>query len=224
MNRPPDSLPSPLAQRLLNERGILLGTLGFTADPGSVERQRTGSVVLYHYTRPEKVDQILSKEGGLWARLPVVNDDSQPEFNNHHLVEAFLEPLPKWITDSPYFGDLGLEMMQAYIGTVLLRIELPEGYPGLYVADYAHMLEVKHITRRGQPVLNLGYDSRTGHHACRADVNSYIPLPAYRGGHLAPNAKIVRLGEGIAVPSEYITVNPYQPLCQLRDEPVKTTL
>jgi len=212
MNGPPDRQISPLAERLLNERGILLGTLGFAADPGSVQRHGPGSVVLFHYTRPEKVDRILSKEGGLWARLPVVNDDSQPEFDNHHLVEAFLEPLPKWTTDSPYFGNLGLEMMKAYVGNLLLRVELPEDYPGLYVADYAHTLELKHIERRGQAVLNLGYDSRTGHHACRADVNSYIHLPEYRGGHLAPNAKIVRHGEGIAVPSKYITVNPYQPL------------
>jgi len=208
MTLSPDSW---LAKRLLNEKGLLLGTLGFTADPGTVERSGSGNIVLYHYTRPENQERILSQEGGLWARLPVVNDDSQPEFDNHYLVEAFLEPLPSWTTDSPYFGDLGREMMQSYIGTLLLRIELPEDYPGLYVADYAHVLEGKHIQRRGRAALRLDYDHRTGQHACRADVNSYISLLTYKGGHLAPNAKIVRAGEGIAVPSAYITVCSSQP-------------
>ncbi len=202
---------SELAERLLCERGLFLGRLGYLPDPGRVARRNNGSIVLYHYTRPERLDQILREGSGLWARLPVVNDGTQPEFDGCHLVEAFLEPLPRWVTTCPYFGDLALEMMRSYVGDLLLCIELPEDFPGLYVADYAHNLECKHVTRRGRAVLNLGYDCRTGHQVCRADVNSYVPLDVYEGGHIAPNVKIVRHSEGIAVPSEYITVCELQP-------------
>ena len=133
---------------------MLLGDHGFTPDPGRLET--TGStIVFYHYTRPEKVDRVLEAGSGLWAHLRVVSPP--PELEGHHLAEGLLEPLPMWMTDSPYFGDLGLEMLKKYVGDLLLRVEVPRDFPGLYVADFGHTLELKHLRRRGRLVLDLGY-------------------------------------------------------------------
>jgi hypothetical protein len=193
----------------LRERGVLLGDHGFTPDPGRLET--TGSTIaFYHYTRPEKVDQELEEGSGLWARLPVVSPP--PELEGHHLAEGLLEPLPMWMTDSPYFGDLGIEMLKKYVGDLLLRVEVPRSFPGLFVADYGHMLELKHLSRRGRMVLDLGYSTATGHEVVRSQANSYITAAEYRGGHLAPELKATRRGKGIVVPSEYIEVCAVQPL------------
>ena len=116
------------------------------------------------------------------------------------------------MTDSPYFGDLGYEMLKKYVGDLLLRVEAPRDFPGLYVADYGHMLERKHLTRRGRLVLDLGYDTATGHEVVRSGTNSYVPAVEYRGGHLAPVVKATRRGQGIVVPAEYIEVCDVQPL------------
>lgn len=195
----------------LQQRGLLLGEHGYTADPGQVERGPDGSFIFYHYTRPERLDAIFAEDSGLWARLPVVEADQEPDYLDY-LVEGFLEPLPRWLTHCPYFGDLGAEMMRQYIGTLLLRIQVPADFPGLYVADYAHILECKQSERRGQTALDLGYDCRTGHEVCRAEVNSYVVLSRYRGGHIAPNVKAVRRGEGLAIPNQYLSIHAYQPL------------
>lgn len=36
--------------------------------------------------------------------------------------------------------DLGIEMIKRYIGNVLLRVEVPNSYEGLFITDYAHNL------------------------------------------------------------------------------------
>ncbi|MCU0532770.1 MAG: hypothetical protein MUD14_02605 [Hydrococcus sp. Prado102] len=203
-------LRSPLALPPGQSHHCLLAEHSFIADPGRVQYAENGDVVLYHYTRLEFLDAVLLN--GLRARLPVVLSDNIPSLQKHYLVEAFLEPLPQWITNSPYFGSLGLELMRAHVGNILLEITLPLSFPGLYVADAAHNFECKYHNKYGQPALNLGYDCRNGREACQAEVNSYIPLTQYRGGHVAPNAKITRFGEGIAVPPRYITVCDVQPL------------
>lgn len=195
----------------LEARGVLLGEHGYDPDPGDVAYTPTG-IVFYHYSRRERLAQILAEGSGLWARLPVVCPAPPPEFVGCNLIEGFLEPLPKWLADSPYFGTLGLEMVKDYLGRALLRIEVPRDFPGLYVADYAHNLECKHIERRGRPALGLGYDCRTGHEATQAYVHSYTPMGKYKGGHVAPVVQAVREGEGIAIPSEYITIADAQPL------------
>ena len=195
----------------LQSRGCLLGKYGFIADPGYVRYNLNNNVVLYHYTRLEHLEKVLVS--GLKAQLPVVMADDIPNLCGRYLVEAFLEPLPQWITNSPYFGNLGLELMSAYVGSILLQITLPTTFfDELYVADAAHNFECKHQIRRGRSALKLEYDCHTGREVCRAEVNSYIPLTSYQGGHLAPNAKITRHGVGIAVPSPYITVCDTQPL------------
>jgi hypothetical protein len=137
----------------------------------------------------------------------VVHCDVAPEFVGSYLVEALLEPLPKWATESPYFGDFGLEMLRAYVGDVLLRIKVPQDSPGLYVADIAHNFECKHLQKRGGAALDLGYDCRTGHEVCKAEIHSYVPLLDYCGGHVMPNVKVVRQGEGVAIPSEFISLS-----------------
>ena len=193
----------------LRERGVLLGDHGFTPDPGRLETTDS-TIVFYHYTRAEKVETVLEAGSGLWARLRVLSE--HPDLAGLHLAEGLLEPLPKWMTDSPYFGDLGYEMLKKYVGDLLLRVEVPRDFPGLYVADYGHMLELKHLTRRGRLVLDLGYDTTTGHEVGRSGTNSYVPAAEYRGGHLAPEVKAARRGQGIVVPAEYIEVCDVQPL------------
>ena len=197
----------------LKNRGVLLGEHGYEADPGQVEYASSG-FVFYHYSRRERLDQIFAEDSGLWARLPVACPAPPPEFVGCHLVEGFLEPLPKWVVHSPYFGDLGIEMTKKYIGDVLLRIEVPRDFPGLYVADYAHVLECKHVSRRGRPALDLGYDCGTGHETTQAYVHSFIPAADYKEGHVAPVMQVVREGEGIAIPGEYVSISDVQPLAE----------
>lgn len=200
-----------LCNVFLESRGCLLGEHGFIADPGYVRYAPNNNVVLYHYTRLEHLDRVLCS--GLRAQLPVVMTENIPNLHGRYLVEAFLEPLPQWITNSPYFGNLGLELMNAYVGNILLQITLPTTFfDELYVADAAHNFECKYQIRRSNSALKLGYDCNTGREVCRAETNSYIPIASYRGGHVAPNAKITRQGAGIAVPSRYIKVCETQPL------------
>ena len=191
------------------KRGVLLGDCGYTSDPGCVDLTDS-TIVFYHYTRVERAERILEPGSGLWARLLIVS--APPDLAGCYLTEGLLEPLPLWMTDSPYFGDLGLEMLRELVGDLLLRVEVPRDFPGLYVADYAHVLEAKHVRRRGRSALNLGYDTSTGKEVVRSDANSYIPAIEYRGGHLAPEVKATRRGQGIVVPAEYVTVSETQPL------------
>jgi hypothetical protein len=116
------------------------------------------------------------------------------------------------LTNCPYFGNLGIEMVKTYIGDVLLRIELPGNYKGLFVTDYAHMMEVKHFTRRGGLPLNLGYDCSTGREVTQAYVNSYLQANQYNKNHIAPIMQATRKGQGIVIPAEHITVAVEQPL------------
>ncbi len=182
------------------------------ADPGQVERTEAGEFVFYHYTRPEQLEAIFAPGSGLYARLPVVYGERLDKFKGCYLVEGFLEPLPQWLTDSPYFGDLGLQMMRAYVGDVLLRIIVPPDFPGLYVVDLAHRFEGMHLQFRGKTVLNIGYDCHTGREMMLAELHSYVPMRAYQGGHVAPNVKATRRDMGIAVPNKYLSICNYQPL------------
>lgn len=124
---------------------VRLGEHGFQTDPGRVERSADGGIVYYRYTHREHLSDILAPTGGLYARLPVVGGEGSPEFEGRYITEGLLEPLPRWLGASPSFGDLGLDMLRKVAGDVLLRIELPVGYPGLYVADFAHTLECAHL-------------------------------------------------------------------------------
>lgn len=197
----------------LEAREELLGDHGYEPDPGRVEQTARG-LAFYHYTRPERLDEILAPDGGLWARLPIACPDPPEEFVGYHKLGGFLEPLPTWLVASPYFGDLGLELTKQYVGDLLLRIEVPRDLPGLFVADFAHDMECKHLTRRGTAPLGLGYDCATGHEVTQAYVHSYVPATEYQGGHVAPIMEAVRKGEGIVIPQHYISVAHQQPLAQ----------
>ncbi|GAC1642906.1 MAG: hypothetical protein NVS9B11_11840 [Candidatus Dormibacteraceae bacterium] len=191
---------------------IRLGEHRFQTDPSNVERSADGGVVYYRYTHRGHLSDILAPTGGLYARLPVVGGEQSPEFEGRYITEGLLEPLPRWLGASPYFGDLGLDMLRKVAGDVLLRIELPVGFPGLYVADFAHTLECAHLQRHGRSALGLGYDCRNGVEATTAYLHSYVPIEDYEGGHVAPVVTIVRRGQGIAVPSHFVSIATAQPL------------
>lgn len=201
-----------LCDLFLRQQGIRLEDYGYISDPGQVERTSANGYVVYHYTRVEHLASIFAPDGGLRARLSVESPEFRPEFEGYYVVEAFLEPLPRWIIASPYFGDLGLELMRGYVGDILLRIEVPFNFPDLYVMENAHRFECKHIQHRGRPVLNLGYDCRTGEEVCHAEINSYIPLDQYRGGYVAPNVRVLRFGKGLTIPKQYLSICQIQPL------------
>lgn len=204
---------SLLANIFLHHPAQRLADYGFYADPGRVTFTDDGRIVFYHYTHPSACDHIFAPGSGLRARLPVVDGDAVTALRGLYLVEGLLDPLPQWISHSPYFADLGLELMRAYVGTLLLQITVPTTFPGLYIAEAAHNMECKHQHRRNRPALYLGYDCRTGHDACRAEALSYIPLTDYVGGYVAPNVKATRMGPGLVIPREYLAVCPIQPLC-----------
>lgn len=203
---------SPLANQLLSQHGLLLGEHGFQIGADPTFPQSDHSLIFYHYTYEDRPDPILSKNGGLYAYRPVACPQPPEPLKTAYLTEAFLEPLPKWLTEHAHFKNLGLQMVGRYIGTVLLRIEVPSDFPGLYVADFAHILECKYYDRHGVFPLGLGYNCQNGHHATQGYVNSYIPVQTYRGGHLAPVVQAVRQGPGIVIPSAYISVSSIQPL------------
>ena len=111
----------------MRQRGVLLADHGFIPDPGRIE-VTDSTVVFYHYTRDERAERVLEAGGGLWARLPVVL--APPGLEGCYLVEGLLEPLPLWMTGSPYFGDLGFEMLREFVGDLLLRVEVPRDFAG----------------------------------------------------------------------------------------------
>ncbi len=200
------------SELFIQEKGHLLGNHGFIPDKGKVEYTSTGKIVLYHYTRAEHLEQILAPNSGLHARLPVIHMDVAPELAGHHLVETLLEPLPEWLSNCPYLEDFGLQMMKKYVGNTLLRLELPADFAGLYVVDKAHNFDRKYETQYGKVALGLEYDPSNGRESCLAEIHSIIRLQEYLGGHVAPNPMVTRVGQGIAVPVEYLSINPEQPL------------
>ncbi len=64
--------------------------------------------------------------------------------------------------EQPSFGDLGMQMLRGVVGDLLLRIELPVSFPGLYVADFAHPLECPHYERRGRAPLGRATTAALG--------------------------------------------------------------
>lgn len=168
-------------------------------------------IIVFHYARADRVASILAPGEGLRAMRRADWSSLVAESAAPHIAEAFLEPVPEWLHRSPYFGDLGWNLMRRYIGNVLLELRISAEQPELFVADYAHALECKHVNQRGGPALDLGYDCRTGHQAVRAGLRSYVPLDRYGGGHVAPTVALVRQGPGIVVPTQAIRVARVQP-------------
>ena len=198
------------ADEFINNRGVLLRDKGFQTDKQEIEHTQNSNIVFYHYTREDHLEQVLSN--GLFAYRPVTCPKLPEDFVGFYLVEGFLEPLPKWLTESVYFGNLGIDMVREYIGNVLLRIEIPVDFQNVYIADYAHILECKHLDARGTSPLELGYKCNTGHETTQAYINSYVSIESYKGGHIAPVVQILRKDKGITVPSKYIKISNIQPL------------
>ena len=199
-------------ERFLSRRGELLGDLGFEDDPGRPHWRPDGGLTFWHYSRRSRLPLILGTAGGIKARRRAFfSTDLTPDFDEMYMVEGFLEPKPQWLDDSPYFGGEGGYRWRGWIGEALLRLDLPAGFQGVWVADYAHPMETKAVQNGRRAPLNLGYDRRTGHEANRAYAHSLAPITTYRGGHLAPVVTVMRPGPGIAVPRACVSVAELQP-------------
>ena len=202
-------------ERFLSRRGELLGALGLKDDPGRPHRRPDGGMTVWHYARRNRLPFILGAAGGLKARKRAFfSTELTPEFDGMYTVEGFLDPKPRWLDDSPYFGGEGGFRWRGWIGEVLLRIDLPPGFRGVWVADYGHPMEAKAVQQGGPAPLDLDYDCRTGHEANRAYAHSLIPIETYAGGHLAPVVTVMRPGPGIAIPRACVSVAEVQPRMQ----------
>ena len=214
-----------LGDRFLSQRGQLLADVGFAPDPGRVEIDERG-VTVYHWTAFDRLPRIFGVAGGLWARRRADVSDLTPEFAGAYAVEGLLEPMPSWISESGLFTDVHGELFQDHVmQEVVLRAVLPNEYGHVYVADFAHALECKSLTRRGFAPLGLGYNCSTGHEARRAFANSCISIHEYVGGHVAPVVAIMRSGSGMAVPPQLLAIHlaaalPPTPLPASLDAPV----
>lgn len=165
-------------------------------------------LLFYHYTREESLEKIYADNGGLYAYRPVACPHLPKEYDDYFLIEGFLEPLPNWLVDCPYFKNAGMELMRKYIGDVLLKIEIPEDLIDIFIADYARILECK----AANSPLGLGYHCINGLEATQAYVNSYIRVQDYKGGHISPVVQMVRQGKGMTIPKKYISISENQPL------------
>ncbi|GAB6087465.1 hypothetical protein JCM11672_27370 [Alkaliphilus crotonatoxidans] len=90
------------------------------------------------------------------------------------------EPLPRWLITNKYYGDLGFELMRNYVGDLLLEITIPIEFPGLYIAEYAHILEYKMKILRNETGIGVVYNCSNGKESTQAYVHSYIPLSKSR--------------------------------------------
>ncbi|WP_454054385.1 hypothetical protein [Clostridium sp. Marseille-Q7071] len=180
-----------LSQLFINNRGLYLGDNGFKIQPNNVEFNKN-CITFYHYTYVEYLDKIFSSGNGLFAHRRVSCPNIPQEFNDCYLIEGFLEPLSKWLTDDYYFSDLSFEMTKKHVGNILLKVELPRDFNGLYIADYAYVLEEKHKNLRGISPLGLEYDCSNGYEITQAYVNSYVPANEYNGKHIAPVMQVLR--------------------------------
>jgi hypothetical protein len=197
----------------LQQRGALLGQHGYAADNTPVERTSRG-IVFYHYTWSKRLAQITDEGSGLLAYQTIAARYSPfaSDLEGCRQVSGFLEPLPRWLTQCPYFGDFGMRHLQKCIGTLLLRIQVPPDFPGLYVRDYAFQMEELCFRQNGREPLGLGFNHKTWKDESHATLNSFVPLNDYRGGHVAPVLTVTREGEGIVIPRESISVCDVQPL------------
>ncbi|MFD3445962.1 hypothetical protein ACFDTO_15320 [Microbacteriaceae bacterium 4G12] len=188
----------------IQQTGIYLRSLGFKTDTAEIQYGSEGNLVFYHYTYKEHLNEIFKESGGLYAYRPVACPKVPPYLQNHFLTEGFLSPIPNWATNNEYFGDLGRELIEQFIGDTILRVEVPKTFSSIYIADYAHILECKSLNKSSP--LNLGYDCSSGTEVTQAYVNSYIPARNYKGGHIAPIVQLTRKNPGIIVPNKFISL------------------
>lgn len=190
----------------IHQKGLYLGVLGYKADKTEIQYGSEGNLIFYHYTYKEHLNKIFAKNSGLYAYRPVTCPKVPTYLRNHFLIEGFLSPTPNWLTNNEYFGNLGKDLMEQFVGNIILQIEIPKGFSSIYIADYAHILECKFIDKKEGSSLNLGYDCSSGKEVTQAYVHSYIPADNYKGGHIAPVVQLTREGSGIIIPNKYISV------------------
>ncbi|WP_242223363.1 hypothetical protein [Bacillus cereus group sp. BfR-BA-01380] len=193
----------------IHQKGLYLGDLGYKTDKTEIQYGSEGKLVFYHYTYKEHLNKIFAKKSGLYAYRPVSCHEVPTYLQNHFLTEEFLSPIPNWLTNNEYFGNLGKGLVEQFVGNIILRVEVPKEFPSIYIADYAHILECKSLydkDKKEGPSLNLGYDCSSGIEVTQAYVNSYIPAVNYKGGHIAPIVQLSRGNSGIIIPNEYISV------------------
>ncbi|MGG4398110.1 hypothetical protein ABEX25_27850 [Paenibacillus thiaminolyticus] len=99
-----------LGQLFLDQEGLRLGDY-VEAEEGA-PKLAGGMLTFYHYTHADRLDSIFSPGGGLHAQRPVACPQVPEPFQDSYLVEGFLQPLPKWLTNCPYFGNLGYKLMR----------------------------------------------------------------------------------------------------------------
>ena len=197
-----------LGEHFLKDRGRCLRDFDFMPDSGQVELG-DDTIVFYHYSQLKKKHDIFSPSSGLYAGRSVECPNDFHEYDDTYIVEGFLEPIPKWLTDSPYLGDIGINIVKRHLGHLLLKVEVPRDFPGVYVVDYAHMLDWQIGRRRPEP-LGLGYAEEE--ECKKAYVHSYIPMLEYQKGHVAPIVHVLRKGKGIVIPNKYLEIANEQPL------------
>jgi hypothetical protein len=190
----------------IQQKGLYLGELSYKTDKTEVQYTDEGNLVFYHYTYKEHLNKIFKEDGGLYTYRSVACPKVPTYLQNHFLTEGFLSPIPNWFTNNEYYKNLGKELVQQFIGNIVLKIEVPKGFSSIYIADYAHVLECKSLNRNQCSSLKLGYDCSSGREVTQAYVNSYIPADVYKGGHIAPIVQITRENPGIVIPSKYISL------------------
>ena len=186
---------------------LTLAQFGFQPDPGVLE-VTPSTKVFYHYTHQDRLNSIFQENSGILARKKI---HVRPEFEGYCVVESFLQPTPLWLTQSPHFGSLGLELKKQAIGDIMLRAEVPHDYPDIrfYMSDFGFLMEWHHFNRKGSFPLGLCLNHEyLKKEMVRAYINSFIPLESYNGGHVAPVLNILRKGEGIAIPNRFLSAIP----------------
>ncbi|MDY0943630.1 hypothetical protein [Priestia megaterium] len=202
-------------ESFIQQKGLYLGELGYKTDRTEIEYTNEGNLIFYHYTYKKHLRKIFKEDSGLYAYRPVTCPEVPTYLQNHFLIEGFLSPRPYWFTNNEYYEDLGKELVQQFIGDIVLRVEVPKSFSSIYIADYAHVLECKSLNRNQSLSLKLGYDCSSGREATQAYVNSYILADEYRGGHIAPVVQLTRKNSGIVIPSKYISMYNEQPFISI---------
>lgn len=60
--------------------------------------------------------------------------------------------------------------------------------------------------------MRLEYHVETGKEITQWYIHSYVDINEYNCQHISPVVQVTRKGEGIVIPSEYVSISPHQPL------------
>ena len=174
---------NPIAP-FLNYRRLSFRDAGLIADSG-LPQIFSDYIEFYHFTHESLIPQI--KAEGLRAFRSRNCRDMPEEFKGKYVLEGFLENSPNWLANSPYFNDMGLRLVTEHIGKIPLKVRLPVSFKSkCYVADYAHMMDIRHFHECGNFSLGFEYSRKNPNDIHLAYLNSYIEIDKYNGGHICP--------------------------------------